>query len=283
MSSVFTATVISITVAAILTTSNFIISKVFKLDLSGLFGSSSKYLIIDALFFASILFILQVTILLLGGKGSVIYVFLTVAILVSFPVLIRPYRLVKSGTYRNYELEEWLFSKTGVKPSVLISPKKFSNALADGVLPISKVIVISRDLYENLTTDQLYAILLHEAGHLKSKHTIIIWILNVISAFTISLLIMFLLQNNVANEATFFYFLSIGACALSLYFAQVPIYRRFELAADLFASMHIGEKIYINTLYKLDDLSSSGLSNNDFHHPPLKKRVANVTAKKEST
>ena len=278
MSNILTAAVTSITVAVIITLSNFIINKVFKLDLGWLLGSSYKRMVIDTICFAVILFIFQVIILLIGG-GSILYVFVATTIIASYPVLVRPYRLVKSGTCRNHELEEWLFSKTKVKSSVLISPKKFTNALADGVLPVSKVIVISQDLYENLTTDQLYAVLLHEAGHLKNKHTIIIWLFNVITAFIISLLIMLLLRNNLANEAPLLYFLSLGACGLSLYFAQAPIYKRFELAADLFASEHIGKHIYINTLYRLDELTSSGLSNNDFYHPSLKKRVDNVTTK----
>lgn len=155
-----TAAIISIIVAVFLILSNLVIDKLFKLDIGGLFNLSGKYLVVDAAAFAGIIFLYQL-IFILTGRSSIFFVFLMVSILTTYPVLIQPYRLLRSGTYRSSELEEWLYTKTGIKAAILVSPKKISNALAFGVLPISRAIIISKDLQDNMTQSQLHAIVLH--------------------------------------------------------------------------------------------------------------------------
>jgi Zn-dependent protease with chaperone function len=234
-----------------------------------------KHLIRDALALSVILFLFQ-SIFILLEKRSLFLVFIMVAVLSLYPVLIRPYRLIKQGTYRNSGLEKWLYEQTQMKAVILVSPKKFGNALAYGILPVSRVIIISKDLYDGFTPDQIHGIVLHEAGHLKYRHTLVLTVYNSIAAFLQSLLLMFLLRNNVMNESPLVYFSLIGAFALLQYFLPAPVYRLMELKADSYAARYLGGLSYAETLRRLDELTDSGVSKNDFYHPPLSKRIKNV-------
>lgn len=272
---ILTAAIISIVVAVILIISGFLINKIFGLDIGGLFNLSGKYLIVDITVFAVIIFLYQL-IFILTGRSSIFFVFLMASILTTYPVLIQPYRLLRSGTYRNSELEEWLQMKTGIKAAILVSPKKFTNALVFGVLPVSRAIIISKDLQENMTQSQLHAIVLHEAGHLKLKHTAILAVVNIVTAFALSLVLIFLLRNHVMDYSPLLYFTILDICGLSLYFIPAPLYRRLELKADSFAGRYVGGGSYAEMLLRLDEITNSGVSNNDFYHPSLKKRIINV-------
>lgn len=276
MLSIFiTAAIISFVVAVVLILINLTINKLFRLDIGGMFKLPKSYLIKDVLFISLVLFVFQV-LLFLVNLNSVIYIFIVVVVVVSYPSIIQPYRLIKVGSYRNCELEKWLFVTVKIKCAVLISPKKFSNALAFGLLPMSKVIIISKDLYDNLTECQLKAIILHEAAHIKHRDLFILNAFSILFAFIQALLLSFLLANNYANQHTVLYFTYIGICGVALYFIPAPLYRYMELKADCFASNIVGSEMYVEMLVELDKITLQGLSKSDFYHPSLDKRIRNV-------
>lgn len=276
LNQLFVAAAVSLAVATFFGAFNALIDKIFGLDLRGVTGLPKKHLVWDALVAAAILFLLQ-SIFIFTRMNSLFIVLVFVSILTLYPSLIQPYRLLRRGTFRDRDLEKWIREQTHIEAVVLVSPKKFVNALAFGVLPALKIIIISEALREGMTTQHLHGILLHEAGHLKSRHVTTIALFSVVAACLQTILLTFMLRADMPLRHPFTYFSSLGACASLLYFLPAPLYRLMELRADSFAAHHVGPKVYADALRRLDELSGGAVTNSDFYHPQLKKRIENVS------
>lgn len=167
-----------------------------------------------------------------------------------------------------------------------------ANAYFTG-LGSKKRIVLYDTLINELTTNELIAVLAHEIGHYKKKHTVSGLILSIIQmGIMLFLLSLFISapQLSVAlgvNEPVF----HIGLIAFGLLYTPLSlvtglfmnlISRRNEYQADDFAAINYGGKDLISALKKLSSNNLSNLTPHPFYvtvnysHPSLFQRVENL-------
>ena len=164
-----------------------------------------------------------------------------------------------------------------------------ANAFFSG-LGKKKKIVLFDTLIKEHTTDELVAVLAHETGHYKLKHTLTAFILGVIQ-MGFMLFVFSFLQNNsqlasalgaghsgLHLELLAFGFLYSPISALTGLFMHI-LSRKNEYEADAFAKKTFGGLALINALKKLSAGNLSNLTPHPvyvfFHysHPPLLKRL----------
>jgi STE24 endopeptidase len=185
----------------------------------------------------------------------------------------------------DFKLED-IFVMNGSKRSTK------ANAFFSGLGP-KKKIVLYDTLIEKHTKEELVAVLAHEAGHFKKKHTLQGAIISIIHT-GILLFILSLLLDNIylanalgATRASF----HIGLLAFSLLYTPIGIVvgiilnmlsRKNEYEADNFAKKTFSADALIRALKKL---SADNLSNLTPHpayvfvyysHPPVLKRIENL-------
>jgi STE24 endopeptidase len=204
-------------------------------------------------------------------------------------------RPLENGPLRD-AIEQYC-KKTGLSLSdvyVMDGSKRSSkaNAFFSGLGP-KKKIVLYDTLIEKHTTDELVAILAHEAGHYKLKHTTKSLVLSVIhTGLMLYLFAVFMESDEVAyalggTQHT----IELGLLAFGILYSPVSllvgitlnwISRKHEFEADKFAAQTFDGKSLQNALKKL---SVSNLSNLNPHpayvffyysHPPLIKRLAEL-------
>lgn len=164
-----------------------------------------------------------------------------------------------------------------------------SNAYFSGLGP-KKRIVLFDTLIENHSKEELVAVLAHEIGHYKKKHTLINVILSVVQTgillYVLSLFIDSPLMSGAlgADQASF----HMGVLAFSLLFTPInfilglvmnSLSRKFEYQADEFAGKYYSARDLKTALKKL---SADNLSNLHPHpafvyvyysHPPVMERL----------
>lgn len=160
----------------------------------------------------------------------------------------------------------------------------------------NKRIVFYDTLVNSLDDEELEAILAHELGHFKCKHTI-----KMMVATAIMSLISFAILGWLIDQPWFYNGLGVAqpsnAAALLLFmlvsssftFFMQPIsayfQRKFEFEADDFASSHAKAEKLISSLVKLYEENASTLTPDPlysaFHysHPPAAIRIANLESK----
>ncbi|MDD4151249.1 MAG: M48 family metallopeptidase, partial [Candidatus Gracilibacteria bacterium] len=168
-----------------------------------------------------------------------------------------------------------------------------ANAYFTGI-GAKKRIVLYDTLINDLSTDELVAVLAHEIGHYKKKH---VWQMIIISTIeTGFMLFLFsLMINNLeiaqamgAKETSF----HIGIIAFSLLFTPISfilgiissvLSRKNEYEADNFAKTNFDAKFLINSLKKLSVNNLSNLRPHKvyeflhYSHPTVLKRIANLS------
>ena len=164
-----------------------------------------------------------------------------------------------------------------------------ANAYFSGLGP-RKRIVLFDTLIEDHTTEELVAVLAHEVGHYKKKHTLKGMVLSVISSgIMLFLLGLFINRPELAralggNEASF----HLGILAFGLLYAPVTFFlgilgnhfsRKYEYEADAYAARKYAPRPLQEALKKLSVNNLSNLRPHPayvfFHysHPPLLKRL----------
>ncbi len=160
----------------------------------------------------------------------------------------------------------------------------------------SKRIVFFDTLVESLTQDELEAVLAHELGHFKRKHT-----LKMLGTSTIISLVGFFLLGWISSQNWFYEGLGVStqsnATALLLFMMIAPIFssflqpimaavqRKYEFEADDFAALHADARFLIAALVKLYRENASTLTPDPlyaaFHysHPPAAIRIGNLHTK----
>lgn len=158
---------------------------------------------------------------------------------------------------------------------------KEANAMACGVIPPYHI-YISDYLVDNLDSDELISVLLHEFGHIK-KHHFVVKNLYLAGLYPLMSFLGWIMD-------TYFYSISIflGIAimlgVLILFGAGIflLISRYQEYSADKFAISLIKDKnIFISALNKIKDLNLSSETKNkgeEFFstHPPFDKRIKNI-------
>jgi Zn-dependent protease with chaperone function len=159
--------------------------------------------------------------------------------------------------------------KAGVRlSSVLVwnTNGRFMNAMAVGVLPSLKTIIVTDKLVTTLTRKEFLAVTMHEVGHHRYWHIPFLW-LTVISVL-------------LCSDRVFEHMISIESWYISL--AKLPIVaivvvmvsRKFERQADVYAASYISTTQESETItHEASGMMSSALSTiaNTHHISPLRR------------
>ncbi len=167
-----------------------------------------------------------------------------------------------------------------------------ANAFFSG-LGKSKTIVLFDTLIEKLETKEIVAVLAHEIGHYKKKHTLAMFALSNLQTFIFLFVLGWLLSYPQLSQAlgvsTSSFHISI--LAFVLLFSPISlitgiinnsISRRNEFDADTFAKVHYDAEALKSGLVKITTDSLSNLNPHPWYvkvhytHPPLKQRLANL-------
>ncbi len=153
-----------------------------------------------------------------------------------------------------------------------------------------KRITLYDTLINDLTEDEVVAVLAHEVGHYKKNHVIINLILStLLTGFTLWLLSLFI-GNPVLSKALHISTPSfhIGLLVFGILYTPISeitglimnyLSRKFEYQADAFAKKTFGEKPMISALKKLSKNSLSNLTPHPLYvfvhysHPTLLQRI----------
>ncbi|MGA0985997.1 MAG: M48 family metallopeptidase [Candidatus Nanopelagicales bacterium] len=167
-----------------------------------------------------------------------------------------------------------------------------ANAFFSG-LGKSKTIVLFDTLIEKLETDEIVAVLAHEIGHYKKKHTFAMFILSNVQTFIFLFVLGWLLgypqlsQALGVSQPSF----HIALLAFVLLFSPISILtgiinnsisRRNEFEADTFAKETNDGDALKTGLVKITTDSLSNLNPHPWYvkvhytHPPLKERLSNL-------
>lgn len=157
----------------------------------------------------------------------------------------------------------------------------------------TKRIVLFDTLINDLTTEEIVAVLAHEVGHYKRKHTIFNLVASILlTGLTFYILSLFidnalLSQALGVNQPSF----HIGLIAFGILYSPISeitglimnfISRKFEYQADDFAKEHFGATHLISSLKKLSKNSLTNLTPHRYYvfmhysHPTLKERILNL-------
>lgn len=156
-----------------------------------------------------------------------------------------------------------------------------------------KRIVLYDTLINDLTTDEIVAVLAHEVGHYKRKHVIFNMVVSLLlTGFTLYILSFFINSKLLANalsiaEPSF----HVGLIAFAILYSPISeitglamnyISRKFEYQADDYAKAHFNAAFLISSLKKLSKNSLSNLTPHNayvfmhYSHPTLLQRVRNL-------
>ncbi len=157
----------------------------------------------------------------------------------------------------------------------------------------TKRIVLYDTLINDLSTEEIVAVLAHEVGHYKRKHTIFNLISSIlltgVTLFVLSLFIdnQLLSQALGVDQPSF----HIGLIAFGVLYSPISeitgllmniVSRKFEYQADDYAKEHYGSTPLITSLKKLSKNSLSNLTPHKIYvfmhysHPTLKERIVNL-------
>ncbi|MCB9015246.1 MAG: M48 family metallopeptidase [Lentimicrobiaceae bacterium] len=154
-------------------------------------------------------------------------------------------------------------------------------------------IVLYDTLIQHQSSDQIAAVLAHEIGHYKRKHTIKGLIMSVLQTGLLLFLFSIIVGNPIIYEAlgssrqsfhlgliVFVILYSPVSTLLSLFSNNIS--RRFEFEADAFAVQHTGREALASSLRILASDNLSDLTPHplyvwvNYSHPPLKKRLEKI-------
>jgi STE24 endopeptidase len=157
----------------------------------------------------------------------------------------------------------------------------------------TKRIVLFDTLINDLSTQEIVAVLAHEVGHYKRKHTVFNLIASIVlTGFTFYLLSLFIGNNLLSqalevSEPSF----HIGLIAFGILYSPISqltslimnmISRKFEYQADNYAKEYYGSKPLVSSLKKLSKNSLSNLTPHKayvfmhYSHPTLRERILNL-------
>ncbi|MCF6279555.1 MAG: M48 family metallopeptidase [Flavobacteriaceae bacterium] len=157
----------------------------------------------------------------------------------------------------------------------------------------TKRIVLYDTLINDLTTDEIVAVLAHEVGHYKRKHIIF----NLASSILLTGLTLFILSlfidSQLLSQALGVSISSfhIGLIAFGILYTPISevtslfmnyVSRKFEYQADNYAKEHFGAEPLISSLKKLSKNSLSNLTPHKtyvfmhYSHPTLRERIVNL-------
>lgn len=158
----------------------------------------------------------------------------------------------------------------------------------------TKRIVLFDTLINDLTNDEIVAVLAHEVGHYKRKHTIFNMLASMLTTGLTLYILSFFISNHLLSEALGVSVPSfhVGLIAFGILYSPISeitsllmniISRKFEYQADDYAKEHFGAQPLISSLKKLSKNSLSNLTPHKayvfmhYSHPTLKERIQNLS------
>jgi len=164
-----------------------------------------------------------------------------------------------------------------------------ANAYFSG-LGAKKRIVLYDTLIQEMTTNEIVAVLAHEIGHYKKKHTLLSIVMSILQIGFTFYLLSFFVSNPAMSKALGSSIASfhLGLIAFGILYTPIStvlgllgsiISRKNEYAADRFAGEHFDAVYLIDALKKLSVKNLSNLTPHPwyvfFHysHPPLLQRI----------
>jgi STE24 endopeptidase len=164
-----------------------------------------------------------------------------------------------------------------------------ANAFFSGLGPKKKIVLFDT-LVQNHSTEELIAIMAHEVGHFKKKHTLF----SIVASVMQTGLMLYLFSRVIANPALAAALgaskpsLPLGMMAFALLYAPVSMFlsiimnklsRKHEYEADAYAAETFAAKPLVEALKKLSKDSLSNLNPHPFYvsmyysHPTLLQRM----------
>ncbi len=171
-----------------------------------------------------------------------------------------------------------------------------ANAYFTGLGP-KKRIVLYDTLIENHSTPELVAVLAHEIGHYKKKHTVVGLVLGIVQTGIVLYILNLFIGNPLlsqalgASQGSF----HMGLLAFAILYSPIStvlgiimnvISRKHEYAADHFAASHYDGEALMEALKKLSVKNLSNLRPHPasvfvhYSHPPLLSRLKAIEGKK---
>jgi STE24 endopeptidase len=166
---------------------------------------------------------------------------------------------------------------------------KKANAYFSG-LGTKKNIILFDSLFQQLADDEIVAVLAHETGHFKKKHTTILFFISIfITAAELYIFSLFIGNQNLASAlgaqspsfhivlTGFFFIFEPVSTVLSVLINILS--RKFEFQADRFAAENYDAELLISALKKLHVKSLSNIIPHKayvfihYSHPPLYERI----------
>ncbi len=237
---------------------------------------------LPSIFLAALFIGTAITLILkfVGNYNSVIiYAFLFSVVSSGFWFVINPFKfLMNPKSYkRNTELENELKSE-GYNYKILVTEKIKANALATGIIPFYRIILIGNYLQEQLDPANLKAIIYHEIGHHRKNHMLKIYVINII------IQVAFFMVYSQISKIEFEYpileplsvFLTGALMGLVIWVIPNRVLYFFEYHADGFAAKNYNKTAIIETLKKLDEISGGKLTKGNINHPTLTKRLTHL-------
>lgn len=197
----------------------------------------------------------------------------------SYWFIINPlkYLFFKNKYSRDFALENEL-ETLGYHYKILFTNQIKSNALATGIVPFYKTIIISNNLKDELSKTQLLAIIFHEIGHHEKRHILKLFFVNTILQSLFFL--MFFMVNKINFDIAIFEPLSVaivgGIGGFIFWYVPSKISFIFEYQADKYSANYYNKDEVMIALSKLDEISGGELSKGNYSHPNLQKRLNNL-------
>ncbi|HMP32328.1 MAG TPA: M48 family metalloprotease [Saprospiraceae bacterium] len=153
------------------------------------------------------------------------------------------------------------------------------NAYAMGFNKKNSIILLTKGLLNKMSPKGIENLIYHELGHLKEKHLLVLYIVNIFStAVMISILtpIIPYLEQFKLN----FLFIGLTGGFLTMFFViLVPglVQKYLEYRADSYATKILGPELYKETLLELNEITNNGLEKSSYNYPSLKQRLDNIS------
>lgn len=165
---------------------------------------------------------------------------------------------------KKYELYYWDTSKS-----------KEANAMVCGVVKYH--LLISTSLIESVTLPELESIVMHEIGHIKSKHLLKTMIGKIFVVLSLVFMVMtpYLLEMSDLYKVLFYVFtVIIGFLEI---IASVSVERKYEMEADSYANLYSDSSLFASALKKVvkyeESEEDSGIDKLFGSHPNFNSRI----------
>lgn len=167
-------------------------------------------------------------------------------------------------------LKEWI-APYGYDATI-VGVEEHKAAVMCGISRSHPLIGVNRDLVERMSKEDVTAMLLHEVGHARRSHILIVSLISIVISFIGFRVID--IRHLPYGFLTRLFFVSsyAGLTAICVYYCMYFL----EYDADLFAARRVGQTQYISMLKNLDQYTEGLLTKGDPLHPKLEKRIRNV-------